>query len=294
MTAEFSGPYRYKRSFDGASYAYENPNYILRETAYQIDSSIKTMTDLVKRGQSINQDYINYQKNAASDTLEKVRGNERVDWVEYYRLAITSDYMEERVLAPIVFKEKGLYNERKELANGICGVAVERLGEALADYDNAQTTEELNQLYGICQELTVLAMMNRSQSPSMLAVPSSRFEDTRRKTDLQLYHMIKDRSYSIRVQVKSSIPEALIDNIRPTHGFVVVGTNINNKRQLYPLQNRDERRSRDLLVSRALVKLHESDEPLSRHENQLLESSQKKLDEIVREERIKIRGLRVR
>lgn len=294
MTAEFSEPYRFKRSFDGAFYEYENPNYILRDTAHQIDTSIKTMTDLVKRGQPVNQDYINYQKNLASDTLEKVRGSDHVDWVEYYRLAITSDYMEERVLAPIVFKDKGLYNERKELANGICGVAVERLGEALVDYDNAQTTEELNQLYGICQELTVLAMMNRSQSPSMLAVPSSRFEDTRRKTDLQLYHMIKDRSYSIRVQVKSSVPEALIDDIRPTHGFVVVGSDINNKRQLYPAQNRDERRSHDLPVSRALVKLHESHEPLSRRENQILDLSQKKLDAIVREERLKIRGLRIK
>lgn len=294
MTAEFSEPYRYKRSLDGAFYAFENPNYIIRDTAHQIDSSIKIMTDLVKRGQPLDQDYIDYQKNLALNTLERVRGNEHIDWVEYYRLAITSDFMEERVLAPIVFKDKGLYNERKELANGICGVAVERLGEALVDYDNAQTTEELNQLYGICQELTVLAMMNRSQSPSILAVPSSRFEDTRRKTDLQLYHMIKDRSYSIRVQVKSSIPESLIDNIRPTHGFVVVGTNINNKRQLYPAQNRDERRSRDLLISRALVKLHESHEPLSRRENQLLESSQKKLDEIVRQERFKIRGLRLK
>jgi hypothetical protein len=294
MTAEFSEPYRFKRSFDGAFHAYENPNYVLRDSAYQIDNSVKLMTDMVRRGESVDQEYIKHQKNLAANTLESVRGNEHIDWVEYYRLAITSDYMEERILAPIVFKDKNLYIERKELANGICGVAVERLGEALIDYNNANTSEELNQLYGICQELTVLAMMNRSQSPSMLAVPSSRFEDTRRKTDLQLYHMIKDRSYSIRVQVKSSIPEALIDTIRPTHGFVVVGADINNKRQVYTSQSRDERHSRDLLVSRALVKLHESHEPLTKQENKILESSQKKLDNIVREERYKIRGLRVK
>lgn len=294
MTAEFSKPYRFKRSFDGAFHAYENPNYILRDSAYQIDSAVKLMTDMVRRGESVDQEYINHQKNLAANTLEGVRGNEHIDWVEYYRLAITSDYMEERILAPIVFRDKNLYRERKELANGICGVAVERLDEALTDYDNANTSEELNQLYGICQELTVLAMMNRSQSPSMLAVPSSRFEDTRRKTDLQLYHMVKDRSYSIRVQVKSSIPEALIDTIRPTHGFVVVGTDINNKRQVYPSQSSDGRRSRDLLVSRALVKLHESHEPLTKRENQILESSQKKLDGIVRKERFNIRGLRIK
>lgn len=294
MTTEFSEPYRFKRSFDGTFYPYENPNYVLRDSAYQIDNSVKLMTDMVRRGESIDQEYINHQKNLAANTLESVRGNEHIDWVEYYRLAITSDYMEERILAPIVFKDNGLYRERKELANGICGVAVERLGEALTDYDNATTSDELNQLYGICQELTVLAMMNRSQSPSMLAVPSSRFEDTRRKTDLQLYHMIKDRSYSIRVQVKSSIPDALIDAIRPTHGFVVVGTDINNKRQVHHSQNSDACRSRDLLVSRALVKLHESHEPLTKRENQTLESSQKKLDAIVREERLRIRGLRVK
>lgn len=290
MTAEFSEPYHFKRSFDGAFYEYGNPNYILRDTAHQIDSSIKTITDLVKRGQSVDQDYINYQKNLASNTLEKVRGNEHVDWVEYYRLAITSDYMEERVLAPIVFKDKGLYKERKELANGICGVAVERLGEALVDYDNARTTEELNQLYGICQELTVLAMMNRSQSPSMLTVPSSRFEDTRRKTDLQLYHMIKDRAYTIRVQVKSSAaPDEVRDNSRPTHGFVVVGAQLDNKRAVI---NRPH--ITDLALSRALVKLHNSSGPLSKREEKLLESSQLKLDNLVREERIKTRGLRVK
>lgn len=290
MKAEFLQPLDAQRPTDRALDLIGDPNYKLRNAALQVDEAVKTITNLLKKGQGVNQDYIDYHKTLASDTLNETRRQGEIDWVEYYRLAIASDYIEERALAPILFQEKGQYPERKLLVNGICGITVNRLQDALADYDRANTAEEENQLYGVCQELTVLAMMNRSQSPSLLAVPSSRFEDRRRKTDIQLYHMIKDRAYTIRVQVKSSAAiDEVHDNSKPTHGFVIVGSHIDNKRIAFP-----RTRSKDLLVSRALVKLHDSNQPLTQYESNLLESSQLKLDNLVREERIKTRGLRVK
>lgn len=290
MTAEFLQPFDAQRPTDRALDLIGDPNYKLRNAALQVDEAVKTITNLLKKGQGVNQDYIDYHKTLASDTLYEARRQGDIDWVEYYRLAIASDYIEERALAPILFQEKGQYPERKLLVNGICGVTVDRLQESLEDYELANTTEELNQLYGICQELTILAMMNRSQSPSLLAVPSSRFEDRRRKTDILLYHMIKDRAYTIRVQVKSSAaPDEVNDNSRPTHGFVVIGAQLDNKRAVI---NRPH--ITDLALSRALVKLHNSSSPLTKREAKLLESSQLKLDNLVREERIKTRGLRVK
>lgn len=299
MTAEYSRPFELQRPQSRTLDLFGDPNFKLRSAATEIDNSVKTMTDLIKSGENVNPDYIDFHKSLAENTLNQARRQGNIDWVEYYRLAIASDYIEERALAPILFQEKNLYPERKILANGICGVAVDRLQEALEDYDRADTTEALNQLYGVCQELTILAMMNRPQSPSLLAVPSSRFEDRRRKTDLYLYHMIKDRSYAIKVQVKSSLYDEMSSHNTPTHGFLIVGADLDNTRRSSQHKNDKNNhghsfspRTKDLPVSRALVKLHNAD-LLSQRETKLLESSQSKLDNIVREQRFSIRGHRI-
>ena len=97
--------------------------------------------------------------------------------------------------------------ERKEIVNGVCGFTATILQETLNILDSGQLTyEEKSDLRGVINEQTVIGMLNRSQSPSRIALPAKASDDILRKTDINYWHIDKHTTHVTPVQVKSNPP----------------------------------------------------------------------------------------
>lgn len=139
--------------------------------------------------------------------LEEARPFKMESFTDYYRLVSHAALLEQLIYTPLLFSENKFYVERKEIVNGICGFTATILQETLSINDSDDLTyEEHSNLRGVINEQTVIGMLNRSQSPSRIALPAKASDDILRKTDINYWHIDKHTTHVTPVQVKSNPP----------------------------------------------------------------------------------------
>ena len=154
-------------------------------------------------------------------------------WTDYYRLAARSAFMEHSILTPITFSNPWYHEQRRELANGIYGIIFPLLESALTHYDAPTASErDRSELRGVINEQTALALLNRAQSSTRVALPADLRADTRQRTDIA-YHTIVAKRYNVmNVQVKSSYPRTPenLARTRPSvNGLLITASDMDNQ-----------------------------------------------------------------
>ena len=128
-------------------------------------------------------------------------------WNHYFRLLADQQFIRQRILATFAFSDYKNYELRQELVDGVYGLDAEIIEIALHLYDSSeQSFNQQSELRGVIQERTAEAMINRSQKPSQLALPSSVTDDLLNNSDIDLLRIRKRETSHTRLQVKSSYP----------------------------------------------------------------------------------------
>lgn len=131
-----------------------------------------------------------------------------IEYVDIFRLASHLESLEQRIKAPYAFSDKSQYDLRRQLIDGQYGINARIIESALHIYDS-EPDDDIQQAYlrGVINEQTVIALINRDQSPSHLAFSSSATDDHVYKSDVDYWcHTKHAGGQKLNIQVKSSIP----------------------------------------------------------------------------------------
>ena len=144
---------------------------------------------------------------ALQDAQEAIQSKEPFDggsWNDWYRLLGRACFATELVMAPKVFKSHDI-ERRAELANGTSGIATEIVERALHNYyDERATEDDRDELRGVINEYTPIALINRPQDGSSIALPGSLRADCRGKVDSVYYSTDGNgRNFRTNLQMKS-------------------------------------------------------------------------------------------
>lgn len=134
-----------------------------------------------------------------------------IAYIDTFRLVGHLESLEQRIKAPYAFSDKSHYDLRQHLIEGQYGINARIIEAALHLYDSEpEDSAQQSHLRGIINEQTVITLINRSQSPSHLALPSSATDDYIYKSDVDYWRYTKhDGGQKINLQVKSSTPPLL-------------------------------------------------------------------------------------
>jgi hypothetical protein len=151
-------------------------------------------------------------------------------WTDYYRLVSQTAFLEQRLKAPFAFDQRGHWKERAQLVNGLYGVSASIINDALLEHDaETATPGDKEQLRGVIQEQTFLALFNKEEQRKHIAVPSATCADLYYKTDADVW-ILPDRQsepYFLPIQVKSSI-QSTEQRVTPRGGITIVAHEFNN------------------------------------------------------------------
>lgn len=89
--------------------------------------------------------------------------------------------------------------------DGVYGLVTEHLPSAIHQFSQLSPGSEQASLIGSINELTALALYNRSQDANVLALPTLPRRDEKGKIDIQYYSYINNRPRHANFQVKSNI-----------------------------------------------------------------------------------------
>ncbi|RZM07203.1 MAG: hypothetical protein EOO88_52165 [Pedobacter sp.] len=137
-------------------------------------------------------------------------------WNDYYRLATAHDFAVESAAAMAAFSSPAEHELRESIVDGAAGLAIDRMADALARYDTVTDKTEFTQLRGAIAEMLAMTLINYSQIPNRLAVPSTINDDARHRTDLYIYSMTDSGGRRVPVQVKSGFA-----TLSPKGGFTL-------------------------------------------------------------------------
>lgn len=153
-------------------------------------------------------------------------------WSHYFALLNRAAFLEELAYAPLVLGSQNTPKEQlRTFTDGTYGLSAHILADALEHYDNPTTTLPQQQdLRGIINELTSVALLNRDQELGHLALPAHYKADMRKTTDTIYYHRINNRPYATNIQVKSRLrPEKTPEQQTPAHGILITAEDMGNK-----------------------------------------------------------------
>lgn len=200
-------------------------------------------------------------------------------WRDYYRLVNQTAFLEHRLKAPLAFEQRTWWKEREQLVNGLYGVSAHIIDEALTEYDLDSTTPiHKEDLCGVIQEQTFIALFNREQLKKRIAMPSATYDDLYSKIDAEIW-ILPDRQnepYYLPVQIKSSMRVAE-EAITPIGGITIFAHEFDN--------SRNHETSHDLEISRLIALEYQymcgTGEPLNDIQQAQLEDAQIKLFSIM-------------
>ncbi len=151
------------------------------------------------------------------------------NWNDYFRLLSRMDSIDVAARAKVLFSEPKSSVERSKLADGYEGVIVDRLRLALDTYDTMEGIDS-EELTGVINEHTALALFNRAQLASRIAIPASTVDDLRHSIDIDFLRMAQSGgSYTQPVQVKTS-PFALKNEFKYAKILYIDAENMDNYR----------------------------------------------------------------
>jgi hypothetical protein len=208
----------------------------------------------------------------AYDALAYVDKRGEGTWVDYYRLVSQTAFLEQRLKVPLAFEQHRYWKERGELANGMYGVSAQIIDNALSEHDSPSSTLTYQKhLRGMIQEQTFLALFNKDQERSQIALPSATYDDLYRKIDAEVW-ILQDKQaevYYLPVQIKS-IAEPQEKHVTPYGGITIVANEFSNQ---------------FLGVSRIIAQEHNhmmgSGEPLTPAQQAHLKTAHKRLFETI-------------
>lgn len=155
-------------------------------------------------------------------------------WTDYYRLISQTAFLEQRLKVPFAFEKPTYWKERERLVNGTYGMSAHMIHEAMSEYDDISTrTIHENQLRGVIQEQTFIALFNREQQRNRLAIPSATYDDLHKKIDVDVWSL-PDRHTKplcLPVQVKSW-QHNNEKCVTPKNGIAIYADEFNNTRNL--------------------------------------------------------------
>jgi hypothetical protein len=152
-------------------------------------------------------------------------------WPQYYALLNRDVFIEELTYAPLILGATNMpEHQLQQFADGVYGLNVHLLADALSHYDTMDTYDpNRNNLRGIINELTSVALLNRDQTPGHLALPAHYMADAYRKTDTIYYHRVGNIPYATNIQVKSYLQaEQTTEHLIPPHGILIDATDMSN------------------------------------------------------------------
>lgn len=249
-------------------YAYQN-HELARELTIRIDTVIdnllQSMPNQPNHSAAISSGLATIDATVADMKTRYKRGNTTVDnWIDVTRLQNTASFARERFLLPLYFSDPHLYEARHDVANGLSGASTELLSRHLDMVDRLTRDQfksmDGKNLRGAINEQTAMALINFSQSPSMVAVPTSLTEDVLHGVDLHLYRMQKDENgvqHGVRYGV--SVKTAGLDAEYERHkrpDLIVISAN--------------DMRNLGLQTTRSLVALHAADPAFGEQETSQL------------------------
>lgn len=150
-------------------------------------------------------------------------------WTDYYRLLSGAAMLEERIRAPHLFAQPGHHKERHDIINGVSGVTVDILTDALTMFDASRDfPTERAELLGVINEQTALALLNRTQDPKRLALPPYSADDMLRQVDIEYFMRRRGELHHVTIQVKSNPPLALQQSLRQRGVILITARELGN------------------------------------------------------------------
>lgn len=156
--------------------------------------------------------------------------SQRDDWQSYYDLLNRAAFIEELAYAPLLLNGADTHQELDRLIDGVYGLNVHLLADALEHYNRSKDVRERRLLRGSINEFTAIALLNRSQTSGHLTLPATRVADRKFKTDAVYYHQRGGTPYVTNLQVKSNHLWQPAEQITPKHGILITAQTMGNTR----------------------------------------------------------------
>lgn len=188
-------------------------------------------------------------------------------WNEYYRLMTQIYTLPLYFEADSLFSQAGKSRERREMIDGVTGIHVEIIEDALAEHDAIdkklhelpkgssiyrQFFEEREDLSGVITEQTFLALLNDDAHPDRMATLGRTYDDLYKKVDSFYYHIDQEGvARRLPIQFKTT-PNLYNRHLKPDNGISLVLSDY----------NRGARHD----LGRILVKKHMPEESTEREE----------------------------
>lgn len=148
--------------------------------------------------------------------LKGMRNAARDTFTDYNRVLSTATFARERLLAPILYSASGpqAIEARSRLSDGTEGAATELIAQYLDIMDTLDDdayVDQIKQVRGVIQELTVASLMNFEQTSSRLCVTASTYDDLVMQTDLYEYYydVSQTQGYRRDISVKSTLKQKI-------------------------------------------------------------------------------------
>ncbi|MEO5950304.1 MAG: hypothetical protein ABIQ04_02550 [Candidatus Saccharimonadales bacterium] len=163
------------------------------------------------------------------EAIETAQHQPSTTLVDLFRARTQLTFLDQTILGPLLFRRHGDYAARRQLNNGVYGLSMGLIEDALLIADTPDIDDlGSNEIRGVLNEQTALALLNRTQNCNKLAVPASTSADFLLKTDINYLYIPNDRkTYVSNIQVKSS-DKYNLDQEAPKNGFVVSGIDLGN------------------------------------------------------------------
>ena len=181
---------------------------------------------------------IGRMKDDASAVIERHYLDSERTWTDIYRLIAKRQLLEHIIYAPLFFRfGENSTNEmragRETLANGLLGLHTEIIANALEEYHHpGASDDDRDQLVGVINEHTSMALINFDQDPDVIALPALTADDIAAKTDIVRYSVSRRGYKMLPIQVKSSEPpKEKRRRLTPKGGILVTGTMMGNSRE---------------------------------------------------------------
>lgn len=203
-----------------ARYAYANLH--LSETSYRIEEKRKKVASNITRPIDLAQiiEHAADIKGYANRRLGLPEAKRPTDWTEHFRVVTQRDCFTESIVIPQLFKPPEQPNLRRIAAQNLCRKSIAIMGQAFSEKTPSMPQGTLGCLDGVINEHLVIAALNYSADPDLVAVPSTPIEDFRMKTDVNVFNLQGKSAYRSPAQIRLS-PKSVTQANRPVNGFAI-------------------------------------------------------------------------
>ena len=210
--------------------AYGNNNQVLEHTI-RLDTAVKNLQERIYN-EPADVGEAHQWLSTYADTLTKTLTSEQLDKssiTDSARFAGHITFAEEQLLAPLAYGDKDEYTLRRQLTDGVLGKSVDLIEPLLMQISRRTRPDDIREIIGAINEQTAIALLNFSEHPDHLAMPSEATDDILRGTDVYLYSRHQDKPYSsrYRISVKTNRSEAKREKERHDE-IVISGADMHN------------------------------------------------------------------